>query len=646
MKKQKVNEEIKENRYTSKNALKQSKGKDIRGITLIALVITIIVLLILAGVTIATLTGENGILTKASESKEDTIVAQEKEAISLAYTACKSNDFSSNVTDAQLQEELEKIQDNVQVSANGNDLVVWFKNTNHRYTVNQNGQIEQMEEMTEEEASKVVDMIADNVVVTAGGEVKYLDTEISYTEGIKKLNLDDAIKISDKGIKSAAYECFIDNDGKIYTWGDNYHGQLGNGEFNRENGGEYSAPICINDIEGSALKDKNIVKIYSSIYGDSRMAIDEEGKLYAWGYNSNGELGDGSTEDRNIPICLSDMENSELKGKSIKEVYFLSYTVIALDNNGKVYTWGYNSNGELGDGSTENRNIPACISNIEESGLKDKKIVKICANASSIIAIDSDGKLYAWGYNEYGQLGDETNEDRNMPICISDMENSELKGKNIKEVYFSSYTTIALDNNGKVYTWGEAGTLGGGEAIIVNGERCRNTPVCISDLSENLLHNKKIYQISTIGETVYAIDSEKKVYSWGRNDSGQLGNGTTEYSEEPICISENISGSELIGKRIVDIVGVVDSSYNWLAIAIDEEKKIYTWGNNKQGQLGDDFSGDRLVPKCITDEEGSDLYNYKINKICYFRSNYNYTFSYITDDGSAFTITVKNSPPI
>ena len=103
--------------------------------------------------------------------------------------------------------------------------------------------------------------------------------------------------------------------------------------------------------------------------------------------------------------------------------------MIAKDSNGKLYSWGDNDYGQLGDGTTTDSSMPICISDIENSPLREKNIVKIYREENSIIVKDSSGKLYTWGENDYGQLGDGTTTNSSMPICISDMESSPLKGR-------------------------------------------------------------------------------------------------------------------------------------------------------------------------------------------------------------------------
>ena len=573
--------------------MKKLKQKN-NGITLIALIVTIIVLLILAGITIATLTGENGIITKAIEAQEQTIIAEEKEKISLAYTACKTNDFSSNVTDEQLQEELEKLDDNVQVTASGDDLIVLFNNTMHKYSVNQDGEIQQIANSDPGEKDKIVDMLDINVAVTEGGEVLYINTNID-TDKYSILNTENRTIITENGVKKAINGmCFIDEGGKLYTWGSNESGQLGDGTTENRD-----VPICISDLDND-LKGKNIVDIYKSDYGDAIIARDSEGKLYTWGSNEYGQLGDGTTEDRKVPICISDLDN-DLKGKNIVDIYKSDYgdAIIARDSEGKLYTWGANTCGELGDGTTEigydnYRDEPICISDLEND-LNGKSIVDLY-NGYTIIARDSEGKLYTWGANGSGLLGDGTTENRDVPICISDLDN-DLKDKNIVEVYDAGLTMIAKDGEGKLYTWGsnESGLLGDGTTEIGYSEY-RNVPICISDL-DNDLKGKNIVDVVYTGSTIIAKDSEGKLYTWGYNYNVQLGDGTTaegEYRDVPMCISD--LDNDLKGKHIVDIYG-----YDYIIIARDSEGKLYTWGSNKVGELGDGTTENRNVPICISD---------------------------------------------
>ena len=241
----------------------------------------------------------------------------------------------------------------------------------------------------------------------------------------------------------------LDKEGKIYAWGYNYSGQLGDGTTTNR-----STPICISEISGNPLKNKKIVKISGGLYSNA-VALDEEGKVYTWGDNYYGQLGDGTTTNSSTPICISNIEGSMLQGKKITDIYTDYHFVIAKDVNGEIYAWGDNFNGQLGNGTTEDSSIPICISNIEGSKIQGQNITDIYITGSTVIAKDINGKLYAWGANYKGMLGNGTTEDSGIPICISEIEESPLKGKKIVKLFFSR-AIRALDDNGVLYIWGRS----------------------------------------------------------------------------------------------------------------------------------------------------------------------------------------------
>ena len=585
--------------------VKTKAFKSTKGITLIALVVTIIILLILAGVSIAMLTGNNGVLTQGKRAKEETEIAEEKEAISLAMNALKiqkqvgakksgikvalNNEPKEEILDAQnkdviklsaistnsiiitpeeLKEEMDKGNPKPESVTQGDDdgLEVTFgaDRKNRSYDVTQAGVITKKAQLTPEEAAKIVDVVANidgvTYVLTAGGEVKA--TTVTPGNIFGTLKTTDEV-ITKNGVKKKNEDGFIDKKGKVYTWGSNSYGQLGDGS---ETTTYTSVPICISEVEDSPLKGKNIVDIYGSL---TMIAKDSEGKLYSWGYNEYGQLGNGTTVNSSMPICISDIENSPLKGKNIVDIYGSS-TMIARDSDGKLYSWGYNSRGQLGNGTTERSSMPVCISDIENSPLKGKNIVEVYGSSISSIAKDSDGKLYSWGYNSGGTLGNGTTANSSMPICISDIENSPLKGKNIVKIYQGYQMIIVKDSNGKLYSWGEnySGHLGDGTTDN------RSMPVCISDIESSPLKGKNIVDVYNFNSTIIAKDSSGKLYTWGNNAFGQLGNETTADSSMPVCISD-IESSPLKGKNIVEVYGSSTSS-----IAKDSDGKLYSWGNN------------------------------------------------------------------
>ena len=298
-----------------------------RGITLIALVVTIVVLIILAGISISMLTGENGIITRAQESKLQTEIGKEKEYITLSVSAVKGDKISrgdtSEITSGELQNEINNYTDEATVTGSGT-LIVTYE-SGRSYEVEQDGSITEKEELTPEEAKKIVyatGCIGALLVETADGTVYYVDD--LQERVMQKIEITDAEIITTNGIKQAGDDCFVDDKGKVYTWGYN----LGNGTYESSN-----VPICISDIEENTLNGKNIVEVQSD--GLTMIAIDNEGKVYTWGYNKYGQLGNGTNEYSNLPICISDIDGNALNGKNIVEVQS-GETMIAIDDEGKM----------------------------------------------------------------------------------------------------------------------------------------------------------------------------------------------------------------------------------------------------------------------------------------------------------------------
>lgn len=152
--------------------------------------------------------------------------------------------------------------------------------------------------------------------------------------------------------------------------------------------------------------------------------MDNSNKLYIYDeYLFNGL--NIEYEEKNVPICLN-----EILG--VDQILQIAGSMV-LANNGKVYTWGYNSRGQIGNGTTETSYLPICLNDLEGNALKDKKIVYIHRNGGSSFAIDDNGKLYSWGGNGYGQLGIKTWNDSYKPVCVSDMINSAIYDKKIKK---------------------------------------------------------------------------------------------------------------------------------------------------------------------------------------------------------------------
>ncbi len=505
--------------------MKKIRGN--KGITLIALVISIIILLILAAITINLTIGERGILTRARE-------------------AGRNYQNAANYEDEQLAKLLEG-------------------------------------EQREEKKARTEVILMREKVYLLMPEGKIRNANGIEERELSKVEIGEEVLLEANGIKQQEGNILIDNDGKLYEW--------------NEIENKY---ICITDIAGSVLQGKDIVDIVTN--GSTVIARDSNSKLYTWGNNWYGQCGDGTTENRSTPICISDIAGSVLQGKNIVDVVTDGRTVITRDSNGKVYAWGNNWYGQCGDGTTEYRSTPICISDIAGSVLQGKNITGVVNYDAIVIARESNGKLYGLNWEE------------KKYICISDEGGSVLQGKNIVDVVAYGDTVIARDSNGKLYG--------------LNWEEKKY--ICISDEGGSVLQGKNIVDVVAYGDTVIARDSNGKLYTWGYNAYGQCGDGTTEYRENPICISDE-DGSVLQGKNIIDVVTNGDT-----VIAVDNNGKVYAWGDNWYGQCGNGTTENRITTPICMNEVYEGFKDVFIDEIGIKTDGDDYCIFYHTQDDKVF----------
>ncbi|MCL2814400.1 MAG: InlB B-repeat-containing protein, partial [Oscillospiraceae bacterium] len=232
----------------------------------------------------------------------------------------------------------------------------------------------------------------------------------------------------------------LDSDGNLWAWGNNLHGQLGDGSK-----ADKTAPVQISS------KTK-FVQI--SAGGSHTVALDSGGNLWAWGNNGSGQLGDGTTAGKQNPTQI------KAQTKFAQVSAGGSYTA-AIDSEGNLWAWGYNWYGQLGDGTTAGKQNPTQIK-------AQMKFAQVSASSNHTAAIAEDGSLWAWGWNKYGQLGDGTTEDKTAPVQIK-------AGTKFVEVSAGFEHTIAMADDGSLWVWGynEHGQIGDGSNTD------RNVPVKI-----------------------------------------------------------------------------------------------------------------------------------------------------------------------
>ena len=331
---------------------------------------------------------------------------------------------------------------------------------------------------------------------------------------------------------------------------------------------------------------------FDAYYSFSAYALLSDGSLYTWGDNKYGQLGLGDKANRyyypsenqkiNIPDKINELIGLKDTGYDTSErTTFYKFSLYAITENGELYAWGDNSNGQLGIGNTDNQTKPVKVTGITG---KIKQLItfqhygKAFFDYFYVYAITEDGSLYAWGYNGEGLLGVGDKMDRNTPIKIN------LPGK-IKELikYNSSVYTILED--GSLYAWNNntptptkinlpgkvINLIGNGNyAILEDGSLYSSLSINSTPTKVNL--PGKV--INLIGQ--FAILEDGSLYAWGNNDSGQLGIGSENYYvDTPTKVN-------LPGK----VKEVKQSAFSSSTYVLLEDGTLYTCGSNYYGQLG------------------------------------------------------------
>lgn len=286
-------------------------------------------------------------------------------------------------------------------------------------------------------------------------------------------------------------------------------------------------------------------------------------------------------------IWINVVESEDAKA-SAKVVNGEGYTIV-LRSDGTVWSYGKNTNGQLGLGDTNNRNEPEKIETVEE-------IIDITTGQNHTILLGKSGKVYSFGVNGKGQLGTGNTTTYKNPIV--------LKIENIEKVIAKENTSFAINKDGKVYAWGNGYTktpamlnidtnvidISKNYYLSVDGKVRKlvdNTIISLSlneydPAGEPELEEEKIVQMSEGIDHLIMLGESGRIYTYGENVYGQLGDGTTNRRENNISTVVRLEDENIL-ENIVEI-----SAGNKYGIAVDKDKKVYTFGINGNKQLGFD----------------------------------------------------------
>jgi alpha-tubulin suppressor-like RCC1 family protein len=287
------------------------------------------------------------------------------------------------------------------------------------------------------------------------------------------------------------------------------------------------------------------------------LALLSDGTVFAWGHNRSGQLGDGTKNDRLVPARIKSLH--DVRGLAAGDGFSL-----ALQADGTVLAWGNNQSGQLGDGNAPiDHATPAVVHDLGPGS----GVVEIGAGASFGMVLKADGSVWEWGNGTSGQLGDGRNDKQSAPTMVKGLG----PGSGVIAIAGGGSFSLALKSDGTVLAWGHnrSGQLGDGHPGID-----RAVPAAVRGLGPG----SGAVGIAAGDSFSLAVKRDGTVLAWGNNQSGQLGDGTapTDHAT-PVRVKGLGPGS---GVRAV----VAGGSH---ALAITGDSVVWAWGNNSSGQLGD-----------------------------------------------------------
>jgi alpha-tubulin suppressor-like RCC1 family protein len=378
---------------------------------------------------------------------------------------------------------------------------------------------------------------------------------------------------------------------RAFAWGYNYSGQLGD---NTGTDRRVPVPATVTD----ALAGKTVVAMaaggYDLLSGHS-LALCSDGTVAAWGCNNNGELGNGTWYRSRVPVAVNTASGiSVLNGKTVVAIAAGYNHSLALCSDGSLAAWGYNQYGQLGDNTSTNHNAPVAVNTAPGiSALNGKTVVAIAAGYYHSLAVCSDGTVAAWGRNNHGELGDNSTTSRQVPVAVNTNSGvSALYGKPVAAVAGGWDHSLALCSDGTVAAWGRnvLGQLGDNTTTDHHAPVAVNTATGVSVLS-----NKTAVAIGAGGAHSLAQCSNGTLAAWGDDQYGELGDNTTvQYRAAPVAVNTNSGVSALYGKTVVAIA--VGATHN---LALCSDGTLAGWGFNAYGQLGDNTSTNHSAPVAV-----------------------------------------------
>jgi alpha-tubulin suppressor-like RCC1 family protein len=413
------------------------------------------------------------------------------------------------------------------------------------------------------------------------------------------------------------HSCGLTAEGKAYCWGDNQYGQLGNGKTK-------TRELIPNPLSQGALPAGE-TWVDLALGEDHTCGLSTQGKAYCWGNNTHGQLGDHSLTRHPTPTLVS--QGSLESGEAFVQITAGQYHSCALSNKGKAYCWGDNAQYQIGNTQSGTPFFALVPDAVHLGNLSDGAFfVSLGSGRDHNCGLTNRGKIYCWGDNTYGQLGD-NNPGGPKGFPVEALGSQLLTGEGFVALpkTLGRFHSCALGSQGKAYCWGynfygQLGNnsksnalvptpVGGSERYLslnlgqhhTCGVTDSHGTYCWGNNSSGQLGGTQDRKVPTLipGEPLASVHLGKlhtcgltaqgQGYCWGDNSFGNLGDGTRTPRTTPTTVIQAISPPRL--------TSIIQGAHH--GCGLTPEGKAYCWGDNGQGQLGDNSTLTRGIPTAV-----------------------------------------------
>ena len=411
-------------------------------------------------------------------------------------------------------------------------------------------------------------MPAENISVAAQWEVNQYVVSVRYPGE----NYEDQ-EMNISASLSAYNSSVITSNGRLLIWGSNRFGVLGDGTNNNSSVpiditrqfdldlGEIIAQVSLGVYHGIALTSENRVFIWGSnnfsqlgltenkevltpveitklihlntdehvtkvLAGTAHtVVLTSKGRVFTWGSNLAGQLGNGTLNDSDSPLDITPKFDL-IADEKIKTLSSFSSYNIALTSENRLFSWGWNTFGQLGNGNFDNQSIPVDITsnfNLNENEL----FVKVVVGNSHSGVITSQNRVFTWGSNSFGELGNDSMKDQSFPVDITDKFDLDY-GTEIVDMVYGSKFSLALTSNNEVFFWGHLDSQHNWVWSDYNKQPV-NIPAALRE-------NEDIKSIHAGSKHYLILTSNNRLLLKGNNNSGELGVG----NYDPVFVETHV----------------------------------------------------------------------------------------------------------